>query len=128
MSGFPASVQKIIRTRSKGICEGCGLAEATEMHHCQFRSRGGPDTAGNALHLCGWGNHTGCHGIAHSGAAGEAIGWAVRSRHDALQVPKLIVINYVKTWVRFDDAGGHEVVPEADAIEYMHLIGARKAA
>lgn len=128
MSDFPAGVQRIIKARSGGTCEGCGLTDATEIHHCQFRSRLGPSVAGNALHLCGWGNHTGCHGIAHSGAKAEAIGWAIRSRHDPLIVPKRISLEGRKTWVRFDNDGGLEVIPEADALEYLYLIGARRGA
>ncbi len=128
MSDFPAGVERIIKARSGGICEGCGNAPAREMHHCQYRSRLGPSVAGNALHLCGWGNHTGCHGKAHDGAKAEAIGWSIRSRHDPLLVPKLVFIHGLPQWVRFDNDGGHEVVHEADAIEYLHLIGARKAA
>ena len=75
---FPESEKRIIRARSKGVCEGCGKAPATEMHHRQYRSRGGLSVASNGLWLCGWGNHTGCHGIAHT-AIGEQLGWSVRS-------------------------------------------------
>lgn len=128
MTGFSPAVLRALKVRSGGVCEGCGLAEAKEAHHCQYRSRQGPDVLGNALHLCGWGNHTGCHGIAHSGAKGEAIGWAIRSGHDPLLVPKFIVLRGVKTWVRFDNDGGHETVHELDALEYLALIGARKVA
>lgn len=49
------------------------------MHHRKFRSRGGKDEVVNILHLCGWGNHTGCHGVAHSGERGEQLGWALPS-------------------------------------------------
>ncbi len=127
MSGFSAATIKALKHRSGGLCEGCGQAEATEAHHCQYRSRMGPNALGNALHLCGWGNHTGCHGIAHSGSRGEELGWAIRSGHNPLFVPKLVVIKGVQCWVRFDDHGGHETVHELDALEYLALIGARKA-
>ena len=63
---FPPRVRRLIVARSGGVCEGCGHADATEMHHRKYKSRGGKDTPSNALHLCGWGNHTGCHGAAHS--------------------------------------------------------------
>lgn len=128
MSDFPAAVQRKIRLRSRGICEGCGLAPATEMHHCQFRSRLGPSTAGNGMHLCGWGNHTGCHGVAHDGKKGEEIGWSIRSGHDPLEVPKLIVINFVKVWALFDDDGGRRIVTEQEALERLVRIGARRVA
>ncbi len=77
---FPERVKRLVRTRSQGICEGCGQAEATEFHHRKYKSRQGPDTASNCLHLCGWGNHTGCHGKAHS--ADPPPGWAVHSWED----------------------------------------------
>lgn len=76
---IPDEVRALITARSGGVCEGCGAARATEMHHRRFRSRGGDDSADNLLHLCGWGNHTGCHGIAHSGRQGALRGWAVPS-------------------------------------------------
>ena len=74
---FPERVKKLVRQRSGGICEGCGTALATEFHHRKYKSRGGKDTTANCLHLCGWGNHTGCHGLAHSANPPE--GWAVHS-------------------------------------------------
>ncbi|MEA9983674.1 hypothetical protein [Subtercola sp. RTI3] len=56
---------------------------ATEMHHRLYRGRqGSTHNVENLLHLCGWGNHTGCHGTAHSGAEGELLGWAIRSGGD----------------------------------------------
>lgn len=122
MSGFPPAVLRALKRRSKGLCEGCGLNEASQAHHCQFRSRGGPDTLSNALHLCGSGNHTGCHGVAHSGHKGEALGWAIRSMHDPLLVPKFRTFD--ATWWRFDDDGGKEQVHPIDAREYLELIGA----
>ncbi len=127
MSGFPPTVLRAMKKRSKGVCEGCGLMEATEAHHRQFRSRGGPETLANALHLCGWGNHTGCHGVAHT-AVGEARGWSVRSGFDVLLVPVFGVVDFEGQWRRHDDAGGRELVPVADAVEYMQLIHAIKVA
>lgn len=128
MSGFPTRVQRQIRQRSGGVCEGCGVREATQMHHCQYRSKGGPEVASNGLHLCGSGNHTGCHGDAHGGKAAEAIGWSIRSGFDPLLVPKLLVVDGRQGWFRLDDEGGREPIAEADALEYLHLIGARRAA
>lgn len=82
---FPASVRKVVAKRSGGVCEGCGNAPATEFHHRRFKSRGGKDTVPNCLHLCGWGNHTGCHGLAHS--ASPPPGWAVHSWESPELVP-----------------------------------------
>lgn len=122
MSGFPPAILRALKKRSKGLCEGCGLEPAADAHHCQYRSRGGPDTLGNALHLCGWGNHTGCHGVAHSGHKGEALGWAIRSNYDPLLVPKFRTFD--ATWWRFDNGGGKEQIHPIDAKEYLELIGA----
>jgi hypothetical protein len=127
MSGFPASELALMTKRSRGICEGCGLVKATEAHHRQYRSRGGPDVAENGLHLCGWGNHTGCHGIAHT-AEGEARGWSIRSGYNPVEVPARIILEGRQVYVRFTADGGREVIPDADAIEYLELIHARRAA
>ena len=127
MSGFTPAVLGQMKRRSRGICEGCGLAEATEAHHRQYRSRGGSDLIENALHLCGWGNHTGCHGIAHT-AAGEAHGWSVRSGHNPILVPVMMRVVLAERWVKLTADGGLEQVSEFDAIEHLVLIGARKAA
>ncbi|CAN5421530.1 hypothetical protein BH09ACT9_BH09ACT9_00280 [soil metagenome] len=67
--------------RSGGLCEGCGLLEATQMHHRLYRSRSGLDEAQNLFHCC-----VTCHGIAHSGREGERLGWAIRSGGDPLKV------------------------------------------
>lgn len=64
---------------------------STEMApgaHRQFKSRGGKDAVVNALHLCGWGNHTGCHGVAHS-AEGNELGWSCNSWEDPATKPVL---------------------------------------
>ncbi|WP_442916185.1 HNH endonuclease [Leucobacter sp. M11] len=85
-SKIPARIQAGVRERSHGVCEGCGQAPATEMHHRKYRSRGGQHTLENLIHLCGWGNHTGCHGIAHS-LQGHTLGWSVNSWADETTVP-----------------------------------------
>lgn len=85
---WPKKVADAIRERSEGLCEGCGERPATEMHHRQFKSRGGKDILVNALHLCGWGNHTGCHGVAHSAEGGE-LGWSVNSWENPALKPVL---------------------------------------
>lgn len=126
MSGqdFSPAVLRALKKRSGGVCEACGVNEATEAHHRQFKSRGGPGTLSNALHLCGWGNHTGCHGVAHSGQRGEATGWAIRSRHNPELVPYFRLFD--STWWRFTEGQEPKQIPAADAVEYMHLIGAIK--
>jgi hypothetical protein len=102
MSAIPAPVLETVRARSGGACEGCHAREASEMHHRRFRSRGGQHTAANLLHLCGWGNHTGCHGIAHS-QAGHDKGWSVNSWADPAATP---IEHAVHGLVLLDDDGG----------------------
>lgn len=103
MSGFPARVRKLILDRAEGRCEGCGAVKALELHHRQYRSRGGPDTASNGLALCGRGNHTGCHGVAHT-KAGEDKGWSVRSGFTPSERPAELVYGVVL----LDDEGDFE--------------------
>ena len=43
--------RRIVRTRSGGACEICGV-EAVQMHHRRNRSQGGQWTPSNILHVC----------------------------------------------------------------------------
>lgn len=78
-----------VKERSFGLCEICGIHQAEETHHRQHRSHGGPDTVPNLIRVCGWGNHTGCHGRAHGETARYVNGWAVRSGLDPAAEPIL---------------------------------------
>jgi len=49
-----------------------------QIHHRRYKSRGGGHEVSNLIHLCGSGNHTGCHGTAHTGE-GETRGWSIES-------------------------------------------------
>lgn len=82
---IPKRVSELIEKRSGGVCEGCGHRPAVEKHHRKYKSRGGKDEVVNLLHLCGWGNHTGCHGVAHS-TRGHELGWSVNSWADPADV------------------------------------------
>lgn len=77
MSAVPPANVRAVKTRSGKVCEGCGQRVATEIHHRKYRSRGGSHEVANLLHLCGSGNHTGCHGRAHSATPPE--GWSLPS-------------------------------------------------
>lgn len=85
---WPVSVRRLVDVRSGGVCEGCGKRPGANLHHRKYRSRGGPDTVENALWLCGSGNHTGCHGVAHS-QTGHDNGWSVNSWADETHEPVL---------------------------------------
>lgn len=88
MSAIPEKVRETVLARAGGRCEGCGKSAPLELHHRRFRSRGGEHTVENIVALCGWGNHTGCHGKAHSTEPPQ--GWAVsRWGTDPLHIPFL---------------------------------------
>lgn len=46
-------------------CAVCGRTSPLNLHHVVFRSHGGKE--GPTIMLCGNGNSSGCHGLAHSG-------------------------------------------------------------
>jgi len=121
-SAFSSTVVRALKKRSGGVCEHCGVNEAREAHHRQYRSRRGPSTLSNALHLCGRGNTSGCHGKAHSGAIGETTGLAIRSGHTPSRVPFFRLFD--GTWWLLDDDGGKEQMKATDATELLTLIGA----
>jgi 5-methylcytosine-specific restriction endonuclease McrA len=99
MTAIPAKTRRLVALRSDDVCEGCGKAQATEIHHRQFRSRGGDNSLENLWHVCGWGNHTGCHGTAHS-AEGHELGWSVNSWDNPRDVPVLYrgVLRWLTAW------------------------------
>lgn len=92
----------LAKARAFGLCEICGVKQATEIHHRQYRSRGGRHESANLLHVCGWGNHTGCHGRAHGGQIAETNGWSVESGVD----PNLTQLLYRGQWMYLTDDGG----------------------
>lgn len=96
------------KERSFGLCEICGVARATETHHRLHRSHGGRDDVENLLRVCGWGNHTGCHGAAHSDSQRYANGWAIRTGFNPADVP----IKYRGTMQRLTADGGIEPTKE----------------
>lgn len=102
---IPGPVRALVRARAGGACEWCGArGTPLELHHRQFRSRGGLHTPQNLVALCGWGNHTGCHGRAHSRAhEAEPAGFSVRSGYD----PATIEIHHHGTVATYLTASGH---------------------
>lgn len=95
-----------VAERSFGLCEVCGVRQATETHHRLHRSHGGLDTVENLIRVCGWGNHSGCHGKAHSDSDRYTQGWAVRTGYD----PATVALTYrgQLCWLTAD--GGIEAV------------------
>lgn len=118
---FTPKTLAALKERSGGICEGCGINLASEAHHRQYKSRGGLGTLENALHLCGWGNSSGCHGIAHT-LIGEQRGWSVRSKIDPATVPVFHL--YDSTWTIDPTGTDPQPVDPARAVAFMVSIGA----
>ena len=83
---FSPAVRELVRARCGGRCERCGAMGWLELHHRLYRSRGGLGGPENAAALCGFGNASGCHGIAHS-IKGELDGWSVALGGDPEGVP-----------------------------------------
>ena len=98
----------ILRGRSGGMCEICGIAPATNWHHRKNRSQGGKDDLANALHLDGSGT-TGCHGhVTDHPAEAYEKGWSVRSGFNPADVPVLLA----GRWVLLTNSG-HIFTPPA---------------
>ena len=90
------------------LCERCGSALGTNIHHRRPRGAGGrsdPATnlPSNLLLLCGSGT-TGCHGwIESHRTVGHRHGWLLNSWHNPLQMPVRI---HDLGLVLLDDIGG----------------------
>lgn len=110
-----------VQERSSGVCEGCGERNATDMHHRKYRGRGGLTMRDNLIHLCGGesgmkgGNHSGCHGRAHT-AIGEQLGWSVLTNNDPAIIP--VFHRGTGLWTQND-----EPINAWDAMETMTLFG-----
>lgn len=87
-SDFLPPVRALVLRRAGGCCEVCAVAtDHLELHHRRYRSRGGAGSVSNALALCGWGNHTGCHGWAHTAPLASVWGVSLASWQDPAVVP-----------------------------------------
>jgi 5-methylcytosine-specific restriction enzyme A len=109
MTGFPVKVRATVHHRAAGMCEKCGTARATEIHHRRPRGMGGSkvddtNTASNALFLCAR-----CHGIIEDQRR-YAIdqGWLVKQHHHPADIPVL----YRGAWVFLDDLGNMKPVKD----------------
>lgn len=89
--------------RAGNVCEVCGSPGPLELHHRRYRSRGGWHVASNLVALCGWGNHTGHHGWAHSSPEAELWGVSLHSWDDPLTMRFWSALR--GAWVLLDDAG-----------------------
>lgn len=93
-----AGARPVVGERSGGMCERCGAARASDVHHRKLR-RFGDHLAANLLHLC----HA-CHMWVHANiAASQVAGWILHSWDDPRAVP---VKHAVHGRVWLDDEGG----------------------
>lgn len=125
MSAIPRAVVDLVHERAQGLCERCGTYARLELHHRVYRSRGGAHTAGNLVAVCGWGNHTGCHGWAHDGLDAERAGFSLRSW---VSTPSLVPVKMrapggMYRWFLLDDNGNKTYLPTDDAFERMVELG-----
>lgn len=122
-SPIPNLIRKQVTARADGRCERCGLSSRLELHHRLFRSRGGAHTVANLTALCGFGNTSGCHGFAHSGADAAYEGWAVRSGMEGRELSRIPLLDARGFWWLLDDDGTKTCIPEGLAHEYLSLFG-----
>lgn len=108
-TGFTPQQRADALARNSGICEICGEARSTDVHHRQPRGMGGAHGAragfvnrlSNALALC----HT-CHDmVERDRTAATRNGWLVRRGEDPAQVPAMLNtwLGMCPTWLD-DDA------------------------
>lgn len=86
-SDFTPAARRLILARAGDACEVCGVPGYVELHHRKYKSRGGPGTPSNGIALCGWGNHTGHHGWAHTDPLALAWGVSLNSWDEPLERP-----------------------------------------
>lgn len=120
MKGFPESRgRRIVRERSGGWCEVCGLRRAESMSHRISKSRGGSWAPQNLIHTCGDGTR-GCHGWFEANPlwAGEG-GWHIRrDPRPPTEVPVYLrPALHASGWFLIRDVGGPCLVP-VDPADY----------
>lgn len=92
-----AEARPVVRERSRGVCERCGQARASDMHHRQLR-RHGDHAPANLVHLCRV-----CHAAVHAKPeAAHAAGFIVWRHEDPRETP---IDHGLLGRVKLDDAG-----------------------
>ena len=96
MSDWPKPVRILARERSEGVCERCGCARATHLHHRERRGKGN-HTIENAFDTC-----ERCHDYIHAHVTeSRREGWIVI----APDRPGEHGIRYRGAWVKLDSNG-----------------------
>jgi hypothetical protein len=100
----------LVITRANGMCEVCGEAPASNIHHRRPRGMGGTRRAIHSpawlLAVCGQGNASGCHGRIESDRyAAQVAGWLL----GPLEEPSTCPVRLAIGWVVLDDEGGYSL-------------------
>lgn len=82
---MPKKTVELVQERSQGMCEALCGRPAENIHHRRFLGRGGKHNIGNLLALCGQGNTSGCHGMAHGTGDPAPDGWAISSWDERME-------------------------------------------
>lgn len=111
--GFSLAIAQLLVTRDQ-VCVSCGMP-AQDKHHRRRRredSDGLAHLPANGILLCGRGNVTGCHGLAHRNPAwGRSMGYIVRPGESPLAVPLrhfsrgLILLDNEGGWLAVENGG-----------------------
>lgn len=109
----------LVLARSGGICEVCGQARATNVHHRRPRGMGGTSRAIESpawlLHVCGQGNTSGCHRrIENNREEARAAGWLLLPQQDAAVTPVRLACGWVVLLDDGDYAAAHTDVSSRD--------------
>jgi hypothetical protein len=106
--------RQLVRRRSAGACEVCGLTQATEYQHRKNRSQGGLWTPSNALDVCHSCHHTKIHG---NPARAYQMGWSVRQAYQPHQMPAFVWVDpWGPSWVWLDDTGGFTYLTDEEIL------------
>lgn len=110
-----ARARRLVRQRSGGICEVCGVSRATNYQHRKGKAHCTPEemwAVSNGLDVCGQGNVSGCHGLIHQNPTGaKDNGWTVPFWGS----PRLAPVYRLSELVLLDDDGGFEPVEKGAA-------------
>lgn len=108
-TGFPPDVRELVADRAAGICEKCGQAAATQLHHRRPKGIGGSrladtNTTVNALAVCSL-----CHAEIHAKPDWSKVhGWLVSQG----RAPAAIPVHLHHGWSVLDTAGRFHYLPE----------------
>lgn len=116
-----AGLRDLTLGRDGHRCAWCGRYDlALEVHHRAGKGMGGSrllDHPANLITLHGWGNHTGCHGLAHTDRVlAEEAGMTVPRGTDPAGVP----VKYIDGLYRLDDSGDRLPVPGCGPFDGNH--------